>query len=85
LEAINPWVVQDQGNTSICVGLVMTMLIKVQMPFLVSTMLTRQQEELNVFERSACSYFHPTWKPTLSAMVAKVLQIASWVPVCLLP
>jgi len=77
--------VQDQGNTATCVGLVMTTLIKVQMPSLVSTMLIRQREELNVFERSACSYFHPTWKPTLCAMLAKVLQITSWVPMRLLP
>jgi hypothetical protein len=33
--------------------------IKIQMPFLLSTMLTYQQEKLNVFEKNTCSCFHP--------------------------
>jgi hypothetical protein len=41
--------------------------------------------ELNVVERSACNYSHPTWKLVSRVMVAKVLQIASWVPMHLLP
>jgi len=65
--------VQDQINKSIWVGLAMTILAKVQMVSLVNTILTRQQEELNVVERSACGCFCPTWKPPFCAMVAKVL------------
>jgi len=63
----------------------MTMLTRVQMPSLVSTMSTCWQEELNVVEGSTCNCFHPTWKPTSRAMVAKVLQTTSWVPMCSLP
>jgi len=44
------------------------------MPFLVSTMSTHQQKELNVVEGSACNYSCPTWKLAFCAMVAKVLQ-----------
>jgi hypothetical protein len=36
-------------------------------------------------EKSACSYFHLTWKPTSHAMVANVLQTSSWVPMHSLP
>jgi hypothetical protein len=56
------------------------MLIRVWMPFLVSTMLIRWWKELNVIEGNACNYFHPTWKSTSCAMTTKVSQIASWVP-----
>jgi hypothetical protein len=38
-----------------------------------------------VIERNACNCFHPTWKPTFRVMATKVLQIASWVLMCLLP
>jgi hypothetical protein len=48
-------------------------------------MLTRQWEELNVVEGSACNYFHPTWKPTSRVMATKVSQIAPWVLMCSLP
>jgi len=57
LEAKNPWVVQDRKNKSTCVGSTITMLFKVQIPSLVSIMLTCQQKELNVVEWSAYSYF----------------------------
>jgi len=36
-------------------------------------------------EGSVCSCFHPTWKPTSCATVAKVLRTTSWVPMCSLP
>jgi hypothetical protein len=36
-------------------------------------------------EGSACICSHPTWKPASHAMMAKVLQTASWVPMHLLP
>jgi hypothetical protein len=36
-------------------------------------------------EGSACNCFCPTWKLVFHIMVAKVLQIASWVHVHLLP
>jgi hypothetical protein len=84
-EATNPWVAQDWGSKSIRVGLVMTMLAKVQMPSLISTMSIHRREELNVVERNACNCCCPTWKPTFHAMVAKMLWIASWVPMCSLP
>jgi hypothetical protein len=51
------------------------------MSSLVSTMLTRRQEELNVVEGSAYNCSCHAWKPAFHVMVAKVLQIASWVPV----
>jgi hypothetical protein len=41
IKATNPWVVQDWGSKFACVGLAMKMLIKIQMPSLVNTMLTR--------------------------------------------
>jgi hypothetical protein len=50
----------------------MTTLAKVQMPSLVSTMLTHQREELNMDERSAFSCFCPMWKLTSCTMAAKV-------------
>jgi hypothetical protein len=52
---------------------------------LVNTMLIYQQEELNVVEESTCKCLHPTWKPTSCAMVAKMLQTISWVPMRSLP
>jgi hypothetical protein len=58
---------------------------KMRMPCLVSTMSTHQHEELNMVERSTCNCFHPTWKPTSRAMVAKVSQTTSWVPMHSLP
>jgi hypothetical protein len=72
-------------NKSAHVGLAMTTLVKVWMPYLVSTMLTCKQEELNVVEGSACNYSHPMWKPTSYTMVAKMLWIVLWVLVCSLP
>jgi len=44
-----------------------------------------QQEELNVVERNTCNYSCPMWKLASYAMVAKVSQITSWVPMCSLP
>jgi hypothetical protein len=84
-EVTNLWVMQDQGNKSTHVRLTMTMLPKVWMPYLVSTMSIHQWKELNVVERSACNCFHPMWKSTSCAMATKMLWIASWVLVCLLP
>ncbi len=55
------------------------------MPSLVSTMLIRRREELNVVEGSVGNCFCPMWKPTFRAMVAKVSWIASWVPMRSLP
>jgi len=49
------------------------------MPSLVSTMLTCQWEELNVFKGGTCNCSHLTWKSTSCTMVAKVSQITSWV------
>jgi len=59
----------------------MTTSTMVQIPSLVSTMST-QQEELNVVEGSTCSYFLSTWKPISHAMTTKMSQIASWVLRC---
>jgi hypothetical protein len=39
----------------------MTTLVKVRISSLVSTMLIRQHEELNMVKGSACNCFHPTW------------------------
>ncbi len=36
-------------------------------------------------EGNACNCSCPMWKPTYHATVTKVLQITSWVPMCLLP
>ncbi len=63
----------------------MTMLAKVQMPFLVNTMSFCRWEELNVVEGNACNYFRPIWKPAFRPMPIKVSQIASWVLVHSLP
>jgi t-SNARE complex subunit (syntaxin) len=60
----------------------MTMLAIMQMLFLVSTMLIRQQEELNVIERNTCNCSCHTWKPTSHVMVTKVLRIALRVLAC---
>ncbi len=38
-----------------------------------------------MIEGSTCNCFRPTWKPTSRTMVAKVSQIASWVPMHSLP
>ncbi len=86
MEATNLWVAQDQGSKSTHVGLSMITSTKVQMPSLVSTMLTCQRKKLNVFEKThivSCS--RPTWKSTSCTMVAKVSQIASWIHVCSMP
>jgi len=48
-------------------------------------MSTCWQEELNVFEGSACGCCRPMWKLASCIMVAKVLRIASWVHVHSLP
>ncbi len=65
---------QDWENKFVCVELAMTMSTEVRMPSLVSTMSIHQQKELNVIKIIKCNYFHPTWKLTSHAMVAKVLQ-----------
>jgi hypothetical protein len=84
-EATNLWIVQDQGSKFACVGSAMTTSTNVQMSSLVSTLLTHWQEELNMVERNACIYYHPTWKPTSHTMATKVLRITSWVLMCSLP
>ncbi len=85
LKVTNPWVTQNLGRKSAHVGLTMTVLVKVRMSSLMSTMLTRWWEELNVVEGCACSCFCPMRKPTSCIMVAKMLWITSWVPMCSLP
>ncbi len=60
LEIANPWVAQDQESKFADVGLAMTKSTRVQMPSMVSTMSTCQQEELNVFKGNTCHCFHPT-------------------------
>jgi hypothetical protein len=57
---------------------------RVRIPSLVNTMSTCWWEKLNMVEGSSCSYSCPTWKPTFFLMATKMLQIASWVLVCLL-
>jgi len=84
-EAANPWVAQYQESKYAWIGLVMTTLVKVLMPSLVSTMLICQWKELNVVEGSACNCSCLTWKLTFCIMVAKVSQIISWVLVRSLP
>jgi len=81
----NPWVAQEWRSKFDRIGSAMTMLAKVQMPSLVSTMSTCQWKELNVVEGNACNYFRPTWKSTFHPMPTKVSQIASWVLVSSLP
>jgi len=81
----NPWVAQAQGNKSTRVESTTIMLIKVRMPSLVNIMSICQWEELNIFERSTCSWYCPTWKPTSQTMAAKVSRITSWVPMHSLP
>jgi hypothetical protein len=49
------------------------------MSYLVSIMLTCQQKEFNVIERSECNCSHPTWKSISHTMATKVSQIAAWV------
>jgi len=63
---------QDWGSKFVRVGLTMTTSTKVQMPSLVNTMSFHQWEELNVFEKNACSY-HPMCKPASHIMASKVL------------
>jgi hypothetical protein len=63
----------------------MTTLVRVRMPPLVSTMSIRPWKQLNVVEGNACHCSCPTWKLTFRPMVAKVLQITSWVLVRSLP
>jgi hypothetical protein len=63
----------------------MTTPTRMQMPSLVSTIPTHQQEEMNVVEESNCNCSHPMWKLAFRVMATKVLQIASWVPVHSLP
>jgi len=75
IREVNPLMLGWQWQTS----------IRLQMPSLVKTMSTRQHEELNVFEGNTCTCFHPTWKSTSHTMAIKVLQITSWILVCLLP
>jgi hypothetical protein len=63
----------------------MTTLGKVRISFLVRTMSTCQQKELDMVEGNTCTCSCSMWKPTYCVMATKVLQIASWVLVCLLP
>ncbi len=84
LKVTNPWIVQDQGSKSTSIGSTIIVSTRVQIPFFVSTMLICRQKELNMIERSACSYSRPMWKLTFHAMATKVSQIASWVPIRLL-
>jgi hypothetical protein len=82
---LNPWIVQDWGSKSAHVGLTMTMLVKVWVPYLVNTMLIRQWEELNMVKESVSNYFHPTWKLAFRTMVTKMTRTTSWIFVCSLP
>jgi hypothetical protein len=66
---------QDRKNKFVYVELAMTTSAKVRMSFLVSTMLTHQQKELNMIKINKCNYFRLTWKPTSHTMVTKVLQL----------
>jgi len=77
-------VAQNWRSKSARVGSIMVMLIRVQMPVLVITMLIRWWKELNMVEGNTYSCFCPTWKPTSCAMATKVLWITSWVLVHLL-
>jgi hypothetical protein len=77
--------VQDRGSRFAHIGLVMTMLAKVKIPFVMRTMSIHQQEELSVTERNTCSCSHPTWKSTSCVVMAKMLQTTLWVPMPLLP
>jgi hypothetical protein len=81
----NLWIVQDQRNKFACVGLIMTTLVKVRIPSLVTIMLTCWREEWSMVEENACSYFHPMWKPTSRVMATKVSQTTSYVFVHSLP
>jgi hypothetical protein len=81
----NLWLAQYQGSKFVRVELVMTMLVKVRMPSLVSTMSTHRQKELNVVEGNACNCSCPTWKLASHIMATKVSWIPSWVPVRSLP
>jgi hypothetical protein len=47
-----------------CVGSVVTMLTRVQIPSLLSTISTHWEKELNVAKGSASNYFWPMQKPT---------------------
>jgi hypothetical protein len=58
---------------------------RVQISSLVNTILIYQQEEMNVAEGNPCSCFLPTWKPASNAMVAKMSQTTSWVPMHSMP
>ncbi len=71
IESSKSLIAQNWGSKSIRIGLAMTTLARVQMPFLVSTILICQQKqkELGMDEGSACSCYHPMWKPA-SCMMA---------------
>jgi hypothetical protein len=60
------------GSKYAHVGSVMTILATVRMPYLVSTMLTCQQDELNVVEKNTCNHFCPMSKLKFHAMLPKV-------------
>ncbi len=72
---------QDQQSKYAHVGLAMTTLVKVRISSLMSTILIHRQKDWNVVDGSVCSCSYLTWKLTSCAMRAKVLRIASWVPV----
>jgi hypothetical protein len=61
--------------------LAMTMLARVWIPSLVSTMLNHQQEESNIAKRSACNNSCPTYKPTSCTIATKVFLGLWWVKV----
>ncbi len=67
---------QDQRSKSTCVGLAMTMLAKVQIPFFVNTMSTHQQKDFDMVKGSAYNCYHPMWN---RVMATKMSQIVSWV------
>ncbi len=49
---------QDYESRYASIGLAMTTLVRVQIPSLVSTMLTHQQEEWNIVEKSVLKEMH---------------------------
>ncbi len=81
----NPWIVQNWGSKSIHIESTMTILTRVWMTSLVSTMSIHQQKELNVIKGSICNCPCLTWKSASHTMAAKVSQITSWCLICPLP
>ncbi len=66
-------------NKSTYIGSSITTSTKVQIPYLVSTMLIRWRKELNVAEGSTCNCFCPVWKLAFHATEAKMCWTISWV------